>query len=515
MMRPRFVTMKNKITTLLLAISLLSSAMYAQNGWIKSIGGTTGDVANDVIQTTDGGYLLCGTTYSFGAGGPDVYLVKTNSVGDITWSGAYGTTNGEYGNAVLQAADGGYVVAGNLSNNNGIFAYLMKVSSNGTLLWSNSASTYYSSGATVSQLGSDYVVTGAQGSSLDAIVVAKFSSSGNLLAQNKITIDGSITANATAAYPFQAVGRIIVAGTIENVQSDIFVLGTNVGPNCAWATTISSAQLDDVAFDMAPTADSGSVVIGWTNAYGAGSSDVYLLRLDPSGNLIWAKTYGGTGQDSGYGVIQTSDGGFLLSTSIVPVGPTLIKTDASGNIQWTSGFDGTNKRLSKVIQTTDSGYLAVGGFQGKMFLVKIDANGNSGCVQSAPTITVGTATPTVDRTPGTFVIASSIGTNPHTWQKSTGGTAADGCIVKTDDQFVEPSISIFPNPATAEFYLQLPSKISSATVSIHDQLGKVVGMPIANLHNGNAISIADLVPGLYFVRVNTPNARVDLKIFKR
>src|SRR5688572_10412914 len=104
-----------RMKLLFLAILSLSLNCYSQ-GWERMIGGSGGETANDVIQTADGGYLICGTTWTYGAGSCDVYLVKTNSAGDVLWTGAYGTADCERGNAVLQASDGGYLVSGYINS---------------------------------------------------------------------------------------------------------------------------------------------------------------------------------------------------------------------------------------------------------------------------------------------------------------------------------------------------------------------------------------------------------------
>jgi hypothetical protein len=83
--------------------------------WTRTYGGSSTDWAYSVQQTADGGYILAGFTYSFGAGTstyPNMYLVKTNNLGDTLWTRTYGGSNYDYATSVQQTADGGYIVAG-------------------------------------------------------------------------------------------------------------------------------------------------------------------------------------------------------------------------------------------------------------------------------------------------------------------------------------------------------------------------------------------------------------------
>jgi len=84
--------------------------------WTRAYGGTNSDRGNSVQQTTDGGYIVAGYTYSYGAGNQDVYLIKTNSLGDTLWTRTYGGTDYDYGRSVQQTSDGGYIVVGEIGS---------------------------------------------------------------------------------------------------------------------------------------------------------------------------------------------------------------------------------------------------------------------------------------------------------------------------------------------------------------------------------------------------------------
>ncbi|MFZ8835353.1 MAG: hypothetical protein ACO2O5_14350, partial [Candidatus Caldipriscus sp.] len=95
-----------------LMLALFTQFAHAQIRFAKTYGGTNDEWASSLQQTSDGGYIMAGRTRSFGAGGVDVFLIKTDANGDVQWAKAYGGTNNEWAYSVQQTSDGGYIVAG-------------------------------------------------------------------------------------------------------------------------------------------------------------------------------------------------------------------------------------------------------------------------------------------------------------------------------------------------------------------------------------------------------------------
>ena len=87
-------------------------AIQACQSWSRTFGGSENDLAYSVQQTTDGGYILLGTTESYGAGSADFWLIKTDAYGNKEWERAFGSSETEYGSSVQQTADGGYILLG-------------------------------------------------------------------------------------------------------------------------------------------------------------------------------------------------------------------------------------------------------------------------------------------------------------------------------------------------------------------------------------------------------------------
>ena len=142
---------------------------------------------------------------------------------------------------------------------------------------------------------------------------------------------------------------------------DFWLIKTNSSGGMLWNQTYGGAG-DDEAYSVVQTNDTGYAVAGYTNSYGAGEIDAWLVKTDSSGNMQWSQTYGGRAQDGAYSVIQTSDGGYALAGFTDSFGAGsydfwLIKTNSSGGMQWNQTYGGTgDDESSCVIQTSDGGY---------------------------------------------------------------------------------------------------------------------------------------------------------------
>jgi len=108
----------------ILGAALIFSSLFAgylpsvrsETGWSKTYGGTNGDWGFSVVQSSDGGYAIAGVTSSYGAGGDDIYLVKTDSAGSMLWNKTYGGTNNDSGFSMIRTTDGGYAIVGYTSS---------------------------------------------------------------------------------------------------------------------------------------------------------------------------------------------------------------------------------------------------------------------------------------------------------------------------------------------------------------------------------------------------------------
>ena len=202
-------------------------------------------------------------------------------------------------------------------------------------------------------------------------------------------------------------GGYIVAGYTDSFgagSDNIFLIKTDANGNVQWAKTYGGTN-NDYAYSFQQTSDGGYIVAGRTNSFGAGVYDPFLIKTDANGNLQWAKTYGRTGWDEAYSVQQTSDGGYIVAGYTDSFGAVnwdvfLIKTDANGDVQWAKTYGGTNDEWAESVQqTSDGGYIVAGGTRSfgagyyDAFLVKTDANGNIGSCSIVQNVTPTVITP--------------------------------------------------------------------------------------------------------------------------
>ena len=176
--------------------------------------------------------------------------------------------------------------------------------------------------------------------------------------------------------------------------SDVYVVKLDAHGNLQWTKTIGGPASDEGS-SLIQTSDGGYAIAGYTKSFGAGFSDVYVVKLDANGNLQWTKTIGGENIDEGYSLIQTSDGGYAIAGTTTSFGAGLldvyvVKLDANGNLQWTKTIGGENiDEGYSLIQTSDGGYAIAGDTKsfsaGKwwdVYVVKLDRNGDACCTVS-------------------------------------------------------------------------------------------------------------------------------------
>jgi hypothetical protein len=287
--------------------------------WTQTYGGPDQDAAGSVLQTADGGFILAGHTQISPVGDYDVYLVKTDEQGDLLWSRTYGGSAWDDCRGVEQTADGGYVLGGYTCSfgAGGSDMYLLKMDSLGNLQWQQT-------------FGGDDLD--------DCYSVQPTSDSGYIL--------GGYTISSGA-------GRM-----------DFFLVKADSLGNLAWQQTFGG-NADDRGHAAQQISDGGYAIAGFTESFGSGR-DVYLVKTDSAGNLIWTSTFGGDGIDDGYALQETTDGGFILAGNTTSLGSgghdlLVIKCDSLGNLIWQQAVGGVNNdRAHSVQHTPDSGYILGG-----------------------------------------------------------------------------------------------------------------------------------------------------------
>lgn len=321
---------------------LLSSAGCQMAGgggrtFAVAFGGARADHFNCVEQTPDGGYIAAGCTKSYGTSPYyDAWLVKADPSGREVWYRTFGGERWEEAHSVWPTRDGGYILAGATGIGYGYDweAWLIKTNASGEQVWTQVFRADKESEA--------YCV--------------------------RETRDGGY----------------IVAGSYDQ---DAWVMKTDPTGKKIWSRTFGENDLEDEANCVQEMRDGGYIVAGSTESLGAGGTDGLLIRLDPTGRVIWSRTFGGPDWDSVDCVQETRDRGLILAGGTESWGAGkwdawLIRTDASGNEVWSRTFGGPDRdSLSSTQQTRDGGYIVVGRTLSfgagnyDVWLIKVDRSG--------------------------------------------------------------------------------------------------------------------------------------------
>ncbi|MEO0067787.1 MAG: PQQ-binding-like beta-propeller repeat protein [candidate division WOR-3 bacterium] len=334
--------------------------------WTKTFGQTGSETGHCVQQTSDRGYIIAGSR-----SGSGVYLIKTDENGNLQWEKTFGG-RGYYGYSLDQTSDGGYIIAGFTdSNETGYYdVYLLKTDGNGNLLWDKTLGGAYDDyGYSVGQTSDGgYIIAGKtedEEGDLD-IYLIKIAPDGNLDWQK--TFGGATNDVAYSVQQTSDGGYIIAGKTVFYFRGEyyeVYLIKTDKDGNLQWQKTFGGED-EDYAYSVEQTDDGGYIIVGMTDSYGARSYDVYLIKTDPDGNVQWQKTFGGADVDCGYSVQQTSDGGYIIAGFSQSFGAGdddlyLIRTDRFGNIIWEQTFGGTGEEWgNSVCQTSDGGFIITG-----------------------------------------------------------------------------------------------------------------------------------------------------------
>ncbi|BFO65059.1 lipoprotein [Chryseobacterium sp. KCF3-3] len=256
--------------------------------WQKSIGGSDRDIAKDILQTSDEGYIIAGTSYSndgdvLGShGGSDIWIIKTNSAGNVQWQKSLGSSSAEQVQSIQQTSDNGYIIAATTGN-----------------IADGDVTQIYG--------GSDYWII-------------KLDSYGNLQWQKSLGGTGFDTANSIQQ-TFD--GGYIVAGIYERsiypypLNSDYGIIKLASNGDVQWQKFFGGNKSDG-AKSIQQTSDGGYIIAGLSNSNNGdvlgnhGNTDAWIIKTDNTGTLQWQKSLGGTGNENAETIRKTVDGGFII-----------------------------------------------------------------------------------------------------------------------------------------------------------------------------------------------------------
>ncbi len=358
------------LCVLLLALYLpLVHAQVPDTVWTHTYGGTNADIAYSVYQTSDGGFIATGYTSSFGSGQQDAYLVKTYGNGDTTWTRTFGGSSMDGAHFVREAIDGGYVIAGYTETfgGGGKNVYLIKTDTLGTAELTKTYTTPlmdvayafcetpdngymfvgYKNGPSGWVKGDLWILK--TDALLDTAWTKEYGGAGE---------DYGISIQATPD------GGYIIAGSTSSFGSggkDVWLVKIDANGDTTWTKTYGGV-LEDVAYGVSVTSDSGYIISGYINGTGAWTAgDVWLLKTDYLGDTLWTRIYGSYGEDYGFDVYQTSDKGYVTAGRYAE-DIWLLRTDSLGDTLWTRRYGGTGSESALALSRTSDGGYIIGGY---------------------------------------------------------------------------------------------------------------------------------------------------------
>jgi len=480
--------------------------------WQITLGGTTYEQAFSIVQTRDNGYITTGYTASVNGdvvgnhGGTDFWVIKLDSSGIVQWKKAYGGSDNDWPYSIIQTDDGGYVAVGFTESNDGDVSgnhgdkdmWVIKLDSYGTLQWQKTLGGsdweeawdvqqtmdggYIIAGRTTSNDGD---VTGVHGG-FDYWVV-KLSNIGTLEWQKAL---GGTSEDLGYSIQQTNEGGYIVVGESSSQDGDVknnhggtdyWVVKLNFEGKIEWQNALGGVNTDR-GNDIKQTRDGGYIVFGFTGSIEGdvtanhGSFDCWAVKLSATGAIEWQKALGGSDLDFGQSIQQTLDNGYIAVGSSISVDGDLnsnygyfdvwvVKLTELGAVQWQRNLGGTQAERGFCIQqTNDTGYIIAG-----------ESWSNDGDVSGV-----------------------------------LGKT--DAWIVKLSPESTPTSapqsqpLTISPNPATQSITLNIPTETSMLMVRITDLLGRELKQQSV-LNNGN-LDISTLSNGLYLVTATARSGQV-------
>jgi len=393
------------------------------------------DTGFDVIADENGIFVL-GQSWDGGYGNNDMFLHKLDFTVEKIWSRFYGGDHNEIGHKFIKTSDGGFALAGhNRSLDDFGDMYLVKTNGEGETIWEN-------------HFGERYV---------DHAFNLVENQSGEILLVG--TWGGFFVANCC---------------DFQNPDADIFMVKTNAQGEKIWEKRFGGTA-HDWAKDIVASPDGGYLICGSTQSQGAGSFDVFLMKIDEDGEELWFKTYGGIDFEYGESMGISEDQNIYLLGSSASFSDNakpdhyLVKTDLQGNVIWEKTF----------------------GNEGSDYSSGLICTADSGCVFT------GTTT------------GGSLGNKDIVFYKisKTGEALVVSAIPPIKDSIEQ--ISVFPNPVKDIFNVFIDTRLTN-DFNLH--LFNSVGQRVYRKEvepNKNSRHKPQLPPGIYFYTVRYNNAVVS------
>ena len=460
-----------KKLTLITTLFIVWASLTAQTKFHKIFQSIGFEKFSGIEKTSDG-YIAVGATNSFGASQKDVLVIKTDINGDTIWTRTFGGFYNEEAFNVINTTDGNYVVVGyttsysNYSNDSANF-FVLKIAPNGNLIWSRSfgGPSMDIAKNVIETSNHNYLViesTNSLGAGCKDVYLLNLSSSGNYLWSRSLGSSGC--EYATNAIELGDKGFIISGKTSSFSFGGYvpFVLRTDSIGSFLWVKTY------DIPGSYSPkNITSNDIIRGYTNdllfvgskglGISVGDAQHYIIDIDSLGNLNWAKSYlMNSGNSEAASIDKTNSGGFIVGGWMGNYAPALLKVDAIGQRLWSWVYDSPippyySGKGFKTLTTSDGGYITTGMRYTTgdtiAFLFKTDVNGIYSCTYNAPTsnasgiITVNISSQTFTTNLTNLSLINTCETHYAPYNYLTYCS-----IVGLQEAYTEDIFDVFPNP---------------------------------------------------------------------
>ena len=520
----RTLSYNKRIFVILCLLSILVVRSSAQTTFQKTYGDsstTYPDVGNSLVQTTDGGFIIAGTRNN-AMGFESIFLIRTNAAGDTIWTRFIKEAVIRYtATQMIATSDNNFVVTGYKSDGPTCFPFLVKFDSLGNILWNKSYDMISDARFfTIIQLpDSGFLAGGIHG--YDAFFVRTDASGDTIWSRLYSATNYAFSITSIAAAPDGGFVSCGYSGT--GLTPDAFLMKIDSSGNFIWAKSYGGSFFD-YASQLVSLNDQGYVVAATSYSFGLGGNDgdFFLFKTDTAGNLDWSKIYGGTAEDICPAVNQYPDGSLLFSgssRSFLSGSPDIyvIKTDAAGDTLWTEVFNGLTTYDGRAsVLTSDGGFAITGDYfysDGHTFLARADASGYLGCNESRAATALTIPNVQVNTVVMTTSQAQPI-VNSYILNGSSGADVNVLCLhTETPGMERLPDLNLFPNPVTDECTARSIFKIYS--VGIFNMLGEKIFAATAVNREQLTVNCKLIPKGIYFVKVETANGTAVQKLVKQ
>lgn len=522
--------MKNIVAVLLLVLSFSLKTSAQNNLREKIFSAPTNSLVKGLIRTFDGGYAVASSVDSSGAGNYDFCLLKLDASLQPEWSYTYGGQQEETCFHLRQTADSGFVLSGYSTSftNGSRDAMILKTNKDGVLEWSKIIGGTLEDRFTWCEPKPDGTITCAgntksAGAGDDDMLMVKFDSNGDTLWTRMFggsVYDAGICIANLISGGYVMSGRVYSFGT---GLRDACLLRTDENGNLEWFRTYGGPFTDE-GMIVKQTADRGFLISGASESFApAGYYDVYTVRTDSTGLLLWSRNYGGNKTDATYDFIENPDGGFTIlgfsesfnSNLFQPHSPEMlgddsasvyvIRTNAQGDTLWTRVFGGNKFDEAYALIPSDSGGYVIGAFSRSfnndnrydVYLVFADSAGYAGCNTYYPPsyVIIPQTIPMIhapDINSGIPVNTPSIATGNINY------TFSDPCFFTSvnENNLEKFELEIYPNPSVGKIYIST-SAGQKLKINITDLTGSFVYSDDFESHS--QINTQQFQSGMYFI----------------